>query len=96
MLLDEKLFALALCITAYQAPLHIKGFYVLPRLPTHVQNVNQATTGVLRMCDSFNRLLVVLTEYLVNNDEGFRCIVVYKNPAADSLPKKGYFMEPEE
>jgi hypothetical protein len=43
---------LSIVITAYR-PLHLQELYVLSGLPTQVQNVNQPTATIVKMCGSF-------------------------------------------
>ncbi|KAI9778246.1 MAG: hypothetical protein M1839_008270 [Geoglossum umbratile] len=43
---------LSIIIAAYR-PLHLQELYVLSSLPTQLQNVNQSTMAVVRMCGSF-------------------------------------------
>ncbi|KAI9778784.1 MAG: hypothetical protein M1839_007874 [Geoglossum umbratile] len=43
---------LSIIIAAYR-PLHLQELYVLSSLPTPVQNVNQSTMEIIRMCGSF-------------------------------------------
>jgi len=43
---------LSIVVTAYR-PLHLQELHVLSGLPTQVQNVNQSTTTIVKMCGSF-------------------------------------------
>ena len=43
---------LSIVITAYR-PLHLQELYALSGLPTQVQNINQSTAVIVKMCDSF-------------------------------------------
>jgi len=43
---------LSIVIAAYR-PIHLQELHVLSNLPTQVQNVNQFTASIVKMCGSF-------------------------------------------